>query len=95
MLQKDAHSKSSRMANLETFKPDLIILDVMLGKDDGRLICRELKNSEYNHIPILMYSASRLMLEHWEEYNADNRIEKPFHITQLQNRVEPMLTAHF
>lgn len=86
-----ANSKPSLMNMLTKFKPDLIILDVMLGRDDGRLICKELKESEYMDIPILLYSASILMLDHFKEYNADDKLEKPFDVSELQMKVEAML----
>jgi DNA-binding response OmpR family regulator len=39
-------------------KPDLIILDLLLPKEDGATLCRELKESpEYSDIPILVLTA--------------------------------------
>lgn len=87
-----AQNKETLMSSLESFQPDLIILDVMLGKEDGRIICKELKESTYKNIPIILYSASRLMLDHFEEYHADDRLEKPFDIFLLQDKVEQIVS---
>jgi len=39
-------------------KPDLIVLDLVLPKEDGTTLCRELKeNPEYSDIPILVFTA--------------------------------------
>lgn len=43
---------------VESFKPDLIILDIRVGGDDGREICNELRiRPETAHIPIIMLTA--------------------------------------
>ena len=43
---------------VETFRPDLMILDIRMGSGDGRKICNELKsNPETFHIPIIMLTA--------------------------------------
>ncbi|GAA3965194.1 response regulator [Pedobacter ginsengiterrae] len=43
---------------VESFKPDLIILDIRVGDGDGREICNELKiRLETAHIPIIMLTA--------------------------------------
>jgi DNA-binding response OmpR family regulator len=42
---------------IDEFKPDLILLDVVLGKIDGRVICSQLKcHVDTERIPILMMS---------------------------------------
>lgn len=38
--------------------PDLVILDINIGKHDGREICREVKqNHSYDYIPVVLFSA--------------------------------------
>lgn len=71
------------------FKPDLIILDVHLDGVDGRILCRNLKNSEdTKHIPVIVCSAHFIAGNSIHEYGADSFIAKPFFIDQLLNKVK-------
>ena len=90
-----AVSKASMLTKMETFKPDVIILDVMLGSEDGRLICKELKETEYKNVPIVLYSALPEMLSDFRQFNADCTLLKPFDVDALQDRVEKMLVGNF
>lgn len=72
-----------------SFKPQLILLDVMLGDMDGRQICRDLKKqSKTQDIPIIIISAT-----HGSKHllgalcGADDYISKPFDIDNLISRV--------
>src|ERR1700733_5925941 len=39
--------------------PDLILLDIMLGDMDGRVLCKDVKTSEATHsIPVILISAN-------------------------------------
>lgn len=63
----------------ETHQPNLIVLDMWLSGEDGRDICKKLKQNEATKdIPVLMMSASR-GLEHTAiESGANDFIAKPF-----------------
>lgn len=70
------------------YKPDLIILDVLLSGNDGRIICKTLKNDvKTNHIPIIMISAHPTAKDSVKECGADSFIPKPFSITVLLDEV--------
>src|SRR5690606_26370785 len=44
---------------ISSFRPDLILLDVMLGGMDGREICKAIKSHQlFKNIPVVMISAS-------------------------------------
>jgi len=69
---------------VESFKPHLILLDVLLSGNDGRDICRELKhNSSTKNIPIVMFSANPSAADNIHEYGADDFIHKPFEVNDL------------
>jgi len=78
---------------VERFKPDLIILDVMLGEYDGRKLCVALKSASHTkHIPILMISASHDLLSMKENYcMPDAFLDKPFDIYELAAKVKNLL----
>jgi two-component system alkaline phosphatase synthesis response regulator PhoP len=90
---RTAKSKAGFFELLSAFKPDLIILDVMLGPDNGREICREIRAAEHKHIPIVLCSAVPEMLAKYEECNANDTLEKPFPLSLLFEKVNKLLTA--
>ncbi len=79
---------------VQTYQPDLIILDVMLGSTDGREICRQLKNSTQTmHIPIIMCSATDEFYQR-KDFGADDYILKPFDIDVMASKVKKQLTSN-
>lgn len=70
--------------HVDTFKPDLILLDVSLGTQDGRNICKQLKsNHKTKHISVILFSANHNIEKSITECLADNFISKPFDINEL------------
>lgn len=77
---------------VEAFKPDLILLDVLMSGNDGRHICKTLKQSPiYSHIPIIMISAHPSARESISECGADAFLAKPFEAEDLIQYVEKHL----
>ncbi|MGQ9705965.1 MAG: GGDEF domain-containing response regulator [bacterium] len=77
-----------------TFKPNLILLDVMLPKMDGIEVARRLKsNFRTRHIPIIMVSAKRDIEDKiiGMEIGADDYVTKPFSRDELLARVKMVL----
>ncbi|MCP9753516.1 response regulator transcription factor [Ferruginibacter sp. HRS2-29] len=89
---RTARSKSEFLDSLGALDPDLIILDVMLGQDNGRDLCKEIKSSRHKHIPILLYSAVSHLLDDFEECQADGILEKPFEINVLLQEVQGLIS---
>jgi DNA-binding response OmpR family regulator len=70
------------------YKPDLIILDVLLSGNDGRKICRTLKSDLITtSIPIIMISAHPSAEASSKACGADSFIPKPFSVADLLNEV--------
>ncbi|PJJ84590.1 response regulator transcription factor [Mucilaginibacter auburnensis] len=80
---------------IRTYKPDLIILDIMLGNMDGRILCSQIKsNVETYTIPIIMISASHALADiNSPKGRPDDFISKPFDIDSLVNSVERQIVA--
>ncbi|WP_290306808.1 response regulator [Mucilaginibacter flavus] len=80
---------------MQTFKPDLILMDVMLADLDGRELCRKLKESaDTNHIPVILISGSHELNLPDEGLGApDGFIHKPFDINTLVQKVGNRLAA--
>ncbi len=79
---------------VDVFKPNLILLDVLLSGSDGRIICKQLKSQEdTSHIPIIMFSAHPSAVETIRDYGADDFIAKPFDVNELINKVNNQLAV--
>ena len=77
---------------VDTFKPDLILLDVLLSGNDGRDICKVLKKKASTRlIPVILFSANPSIAKNLSEYNADGFIHKPFEVNELLKIINQQL----
>ena len=74
-----------------SWKPDLIILDLMLPGADGYQVCREIRSK--SRTPIIMVSAKTEVFDRvlGLEMGADDYITKPFDPKELMARVKAVL----
>jgi DNA-binding response OmpR family regulator len=64
---------------LNSIKPKVIIMDMLLSGTDGREVCKSLKMDPlFSHIPIIMISAHPQAKEECLAAGANNFLEKPF-----------------
>jgi two-component system phosphate regulon response regulator PhoB len=85
---------SGTVQELEAWKPDLIVLDVMLPEIDGFEICRRIrKSSTISRIPILFLTARSDEVDRvlGLEIGGDDYITKPFSPRELIARVKAHL----
>lgn len=77
------------MEEVDTYHPDLIIMDVMLGDMDGRLLCNTLKHTRNTEtIPVIMISASHNLKQLLSKFcEPDDFLAKPFDINRLIDKV--------
>jgi DNA-binding response OmpR family regulator len=80
---------------MDTFKPDLILMDVILADLDGRELCKNLKESaDTHHIPIILISGlDELDVDKDANGGPDDFIPKPFDIDSLLQKVGNQLAA--
>jgi len=82
------------MDKIESFRPDLILLDVMMPKLSGFEVCRKLKdNPRTRRIMILMVTALNELgdIERAVQAGTDDFLSKPVNKVELLKRVENML----
>jgi DNA-binding response OmpR family regulator len=81
----------SALAALDTYEPNLILLDLMLPGMDGYQVCREVRAK--SNIPIIMLSAKGEVFDKvlGLELGADDYMEKPFDSKELVARVRAVL----
>jgi len=82
------------LANLETFKADMVILDVMMPRMDGWKLCREIR--EYSDIPLLMLTARGETSQKIKGFQlgTDDYLVKPFEPLELVARVKALLKRY-
>ncbi|MCD0488999.1 response regulator [Pedobacter sp. MC2016-14] len=83
------------MDRIDEIKPDLILLDVMLGGMDGRDICKSIKgHSIFKNIPVIMISASHNLQSLLQFPGSPNDfLPKPFDIDNLVKMVGVQLAV--
>lgn len=84
----------SALASVDSFRPNLILLDLMLPGIDGYQVCREVR-SRYS-TPIIMLSAKGEVFDKvlGLELGADDYMEKPFDTKELVARVKAVLRRY-
>lgn len=84
----------SVLPSLDTFRPNLILLDLMLPGIDGYQVCREVRAK--SAIPIIMLSAKGEIFDKvlGLEMGADDYMEKPFDSKELVARVKAVLRRY-
>ena len=79
---------------VKSFKPDLILLDIMMPKLNGFEVCQQIKSdSELKRTMILMVTAlnERGDIERAVQAGTDDFLSKPVNQIELVKRVENML----
>jgi DNA-binding response OmpR family regulator len=72
-----------------SFRPHLVLLDINVGEEDGREMCKKIKaQAEYHHIPVLLISANHEALQLYGDYGANAGVQKPFELPALLSLVE-------
>jgi two-component system phosphate regulon response regulator PhoB len=82
------------MLVLESFKPDLVLLDIMLPDMSGLEICRKVRSSSWPGQPAVIILSARVQeIDRVVgfEVGADDYVPKPFSVRELILRVEARL----
>jgi DNA-binding response OmpR family regulator len=82
------------IAAFDSFRPNLVLLDLMLPGIDGYQVCREIRTK--SQVPIIMLSAKGEVFDKvlGLEMGADDYMEKPFDSKELVARVKAVLRRY-
>ncbi|MBR1670592.1 MAG: response regulator transcription factor [Butyrivibrio sp.] len=82
------------ISTFDSFKPNLVLLDLMLPGIDGYQVCREIRMK--SQTPIIMLSAKGEVFDKvlGLEMGADDYMEKPFDSKELVARVKAVLRRY-
>jgi DNA-binding response OmpR family regulator len=88
-----ARDGDEALAEVERFRPDLVLLDVMLPRRDGFEVCQRLRAEGWSELKILMLTAKGrdVEIEKGLALGADGYVTKPFSTGELVARVADML----
>lgn len=76
---------------VDNWKPDMMLLDVNIGRFDGRDICNQLKeNDNTKHIKVVLMSATAVDFMKYP-CKPDAYFEKPFEIAEVRSLVLGLL----
>ncbi|MBM7662237.1 two-component system response regulator VicR [Bacillus mesophilus] len=89
-----AYDGLEAIQKVEEFKPDMILLDIMLPLKDGMEVCREIRK-KYD-MPIIMLTAKDSEIDKvlGLELGADDYVTKPFSTRELLARVKANMRRH-
>jgi CheY-like chemotaxis protein len=99
MLEEEGYEVDTTVNGETIYKmeknyPDVLLLDIWMSGQDGREICKYLKNKESTkRIPIIMVSASRDIEESAKEAGANDFLAKPFKMDDLLSKIAKFTNA--
>ncbi|MEW6108357.1 MAG: response regulator [Nitrospirota bacterium] len=91
---EEAYDGEECLRHVDSYNPDLIVLDVMMPKLNGYEVCERLKTDETTrYIPILMLTAKSDIADKVKglDIGADDYLAKPFDYKELSARVRSLL----
>ena len=98
MRQKGYETRVARdgeeaLAAVESFRPDLVLLDVNLPRRDGFEVCQKLRADGWTELKIVMLTAKGrdIEIEKGLALGADAYVTKPFSTRELVACVEAIL----
>ena len=91
---KCAYDGVEALSVFNSFNPDLVLLDIMMPKKDGRQVCREIR--ECSQTPIIMVTAKGEVFDKvlGLELGADDFVIKPFDLNELAARIKAVLRRY-
>src|SRR4051812_9401424 len=82
----------STVLDMKTELPDLLLLDIWMAGEDGRDICKKLKQEPITkHIPVIMVSANKDVEKLALESGANDFLAKPFQMNDLLGKIKNLL----
>ncbi len=88
-----ARDGEEALLEVERFRPDLVLLDVMMPRKDGYEVCQQLRSSGWDDLRIVMLTAKGRESEITKglALGADAYVTKPFSTSDLVDTVTRLL----
>ncbi len=90
-----ARDGEEALAEVERFRPDLVLLDTMMPRRDGYEVCQTLRSSGWTDLKIVMLTAKGRETEVAKglAVGADSYLTKPFSTRDLVEHVTELLAG--
>ncbi|MBA2445202.1 MAG: response regulator, partial [Nocardioidaceae bacterium] len=90
-----ARDGDEALLEVERFRPDLVLLDVMMPRRDGYEVCQQLRSSGWADLKIVLLTAKGREAEVTKglALGADAYVTKPFSTTDLVDTVNRLLAG--
>jgi DNA-binding response OmpR family regulator len=79
------------LENILAVRPEIILLDVNLKSNDGRMISEDLKKTLPFSVKIILISGDPRTLIEYQHHYADGILNKPFEFAELENKLKQQL----
>lgn len=88
-----ARDGEEALLEVERFRPDLVLLDVMMPRKDGYEVCQQLRSSGWDDLKIVMLTAKGRESEITKglALGADAYVTKPFSTSDLVDTITRLL----
>lgn len=88
------HNCDMLQATIQSYRPNLILMDIQLDCADGRILCNAIKNNPKNaKIPVILLSALKPSKFLEIPCTADDFVIKPFDVESLVQVVKSHLSS--
>lgn len=90
-----ARDGDEALLEVERFRPDLVLLDVMMPRRDGYEVCQQLRSTGWSDLKIVMLTAKGREAEATKglALGADAYVTKPFSTSELVDTVSRLLAG--
>ena len=79
---------------LKDWKPQVLLLDVNIDGEDGRMLCQKIKSDHKETTRVILMSGDEATLENWASLGADAFISKPFESADLIQKIAFCMAHH-
>ncbi|MBN1165347.1 MAG: response regulator [Candidatus Krumholzibacteriota bacterium] len=94
-VTESSYNGEDALKKFDWFKPDLVILDVLLPRLDGFKVCDEIRSRDiHRDVPVIMISGNAIpdtMMEGFKS-GAQDYIKKPFSVKEVLAKVDSFLS---
>lgn len=79
------------LAEIDKQQPDLVVLDIMLGENDGLELLDRIRR-EHHDLPVVLHSAYSIYKHNFQSWLADDYLVKSSDLSELKSKIRELLS---